>query len=210
MEADFWHERWNSSRIGFHQKDFNPLLAEYFDRLGLETGARVFVPLSGKSNDIGWLLSKGFNVVGVELSEHAITQLFANLGIYPQITKHGELKLYEGANITIFAGDIFHMTREVLGAVDMIYDRAALVALPDDMRTSYASHLVELSHTAPQFIIAFEYDQTKMDGPPFSTPHSEVERLYGQHYTLTQIAKIDVEAGLKGVIPATEHVWWLH
>ena len=209
MDANFWHERWNSNRIGFHQAKPNPLLVAHFQALKLEKGAHIFVPLCGKTNDIGWLLAQGFRVSGAELSELAVRQLFENLGVVPEITLQGTLKQYRASNISIFAGDIFELTRKLVGPIHAIYDRAALVALPPDMRTLYSSHLRHLSASAPQFVICFEYDQNAMTGPPFSIPQAEVERLYADHYTLEQLANVSVEGGMKGVIPATEQVWYL-
>lgn len=56
---------------------------------GLAPDATVFVPLCGKSLDIGYLASLGYRVVGVELSELAVEQLFRSLGITPQVTREG-------------------------------------------------------------------------------------------------------------------------
>ena len=74
MEASYWHERWGENRIAFHEKQANALLVEHFKRLELDAGARVFVPLCGKTLDIGWLLGRDLRVVGVELSELAVQQ----------------------------------------------------------------------------------------------------------------------------------------
>ena len=63
MEHDFWHDRWESNRIGFHESAPNPLLTEHFPALSVPNSGRVFVPLCGKTLDIGWLLSQGQRVV---------------------------------------------------------------------------------------------------------------------------------------------------
>jgi thiopurine S-methyltransferase len=80
MEHSFWHERWESGRIGFHQGKPNKLLLAHFHALGLADRSRVFLPLCGKTRDIAWLLSQGYRVAGAELSELAIRQLFEELG----------------------------------------------------------------------------------------------------------------------------------
>src|SRR3954462_4784994 len=122
MEANFWHERWEKNEIGFHEPKPNPLLVKYWDRLELKKGARVFVPLCGKTLDIGWLLSKGFRVAGAELSQIAIDQLFAQLKLKPTIRKVGASLHYAAPKIDIFVGDIFQLTPQKLGRVDAIYD----------------------------------------------------------------------------------------
>lgn len=209
MDADFWHDRWKNNQLGFHQPAPNPLLVAHFGRLNLPAGAHVFVPLCGKSNDLGWLLQQGFKVTGAELSEIAINDLFTGLGLSPEITQEGPLRRYQAHDLTVYVGDIFDMNAAHLGRVNAIYDRAALVALPPDMRSRYAAHLGDITGNALQFVICFEYDQSEMTGPPFSISEAEVRRLYEGTYALSSVAKIDVEGGMKGMIPAQETVWYL-
>ena len=209
MDAEFWHQRWEDNDIAFHVNEANPLLVGYFDRLSLAEGARVFLPLCGKSLDIAWLLSKGYRVVGVELIESAIAQLFSELGMNPEISDLGRIKHYSTANIDIFVGDIFDLSGEVLGPVDAVYDRAALVALPEDMRRRYTAHLIEITDKAPQLLIAHQYDQNAMDGPPFSISDEEIEAHYREYYDLAKLAGVEVAGGLKGKCAARENVWLL-
>lgn len=209
MEADFWHQRWQNNELGFHEQQANGLLVEHFETLAVEPGNRIFVPLCGKTRDIGWLLGQGYQIAGVELSEKAVTALFDDLGVDPDIEVHGALVHYSAPDLDIFCGDIFELSRDSLGPVDAIYDRAALVALPPDMRKRYAAHLTAITETTPQFLICFEYDQSQMDGPPFSITTQEVERLYGPHYGMTRIVSQTVDGGMKGKCPATETVWRL-
>ena len=75
-------------------------------------------------------------VAGSELSEVAVKQLFSELAIEPKITAIDDIRRHSADNIDIFVGDIFDLSRGVLGRVDAIYDRAALVALPETMRGS--------------------------------------------------------------------------
>lgn len=84
-EHQSWRQRWQQDDIGFHQAEVNISLQRYFSQLNLKPGQRVFVPLCGKSRDIGWLLYQGYAVVGVELSELAIQGLFAQLNKTPEV-----------------------------------------------------------------------------------------------------------------------------
>jgi thiopurine S-methyltransferase len=209
MEAHFWHQKWQRGDIGFHQAQANPLLVRHLDDLRLQPDARVFLPLCGKTLDIAYLLDRGYRVAGAELSELAVQALFDSLNLRPTIQQVGTLKLYRGPSIDIYAGDVFSLDALTLGGIDAIYDRAALVALPADMRKRYAAHLAEISRGAPQLLISYTYDQTLIDGPPFSITTDEVERLYGDNYRPTVLATYEVEGGLKGKVPATETVWLL-
>jgi len=209
MEASFWHNRWQTNQTGWHERAVNPLLVEHFPSLNVPPGGRVFVPLCGKSLDLSWLLSRGYAVAGAELSELAVTQLFAELGIEPSISDIGKLRLFHGEKIDIFVGDIFDLSREILGPVDAVYDRAALVALPETMRPRYTAHLKAITGMAPQLVIGYEYDQTVVAGPPFSVTSDELRRHYSGDYTLKLLARDEVPGGLKGKCPATEHIWRL-
>ena len=209
MDADFWKARWEKGEIAFHEREANPFLVKYFKELSLAKGSRVFVPLCGKTLDIAWLLSHGYRVAGAELSEIAVKGLFAGLGVAPKISEIGCVSRYRAQNIDIFLGDLFDVTREMLGPVDAIYDRAALVALPKEMRDRYTEHLVEISDNAPQLVIAYEYDQSMVNGPPFSVSQDEVRRHYTDSYDLTLLGSAEVPGGLKGKCPAKEHVWLL-
>ncbi|AAZ26601.1 thiopurine S-methyltransferase [Colwellia psychrerythraea] len=209
MDSNFWHQLWESNEIGFHQRAVNPLLAEYINTLSLAEGDRLFLPLCGKTLDIAWLLSKGYRVAGAELNKPAVEQLFSELGVEPRISTLGNLDCYSAENIDIFVGDIFELSSEILGGVDAIYDRAALVALPDQMRKKYRAHLLEITRIAPQLLLTFEYDQTVMEGPPFSISPDDIKQYYSDKYSLSLLKKIDVPGGLKGKCEASETIWLL-
>jgi len=209
MDPEFWHHRWENNQIGFHEGETNALLEAHFGGLGLPGGSRIFLPLCGKTRDIAWLLDQGYRIAGAELSATAIGQLFEELGLTPAVTALGPVQRYSAPGIDIFVGDIFDLTAAALGPVDAVYDRAALVALPDAMRMHYARHLMAITETASQFLICFAYDQGLMEGPPFSVPGGEVRRLYGERYEIINAASKQLPGGLKGQHEATEDVWLL-
>ncbi|WP_299946790.1 thiopurine S-methyltransferase [uncultured Microbulbifer sp.] len=209
MKETFWLDKWEKNDIGFHEQSGNSLLAEFFPELSLSSGNRVFLPLCGKTQDIGWLKSKGLNIVGSELSEVAVKQLFQELGVTSQTERLHRLKRYHGDNTTIFVGDIFDLNAELLGTVDAIYDRAALVALPADMRKAYTGHLMDITGTALQLLISFEYEQSLLSGPPFSVSARKVFDCYDATYHVRMLRRREVPGGLKGRVPAQEVAWLL-
>jgi thiopurine S-methyltransferase len=209
VDASFWHDKWQRNQIGFHEPQANPLLLAHFDSLSLRAGSRIFVPLCGKTLDINWLLARGQRVVGAELSEIAVQQLFAGLGVTPHATTVGKLTRYSAADIDIFHGDIFDLSRGELGEVDAVYDRAALIALPELLRTRYARHLVQITNRAIQLLICVNYEQHLIAGPPFSVDAAEVARLYQGTYDLKLLGSVEVPGGLKGKCAAMEDVWLL-
>ena len=207
MNETFWREKWQRNEIGFHELQPNPLLTRHLPTLGLPDGARIFLPLCGKSLDIHWLLEQGFEVAGIELSELAVRQLFDELGVTPRISEEGPLRRYEADDLCIFVGNIFDLTSDMLGPVDAVYDRAALIALPEDMRAAYAAHVMAITDAAPTLLVCLEYDQSARPGPPFSVSDAEVRQYYNDRFHLTCIEKPTLEGGLKGVCPASEIVW---
>lgn len=197
MDALFWKKRWQERNIGFHSEEANPMLVAHFDALGLQQGQRVFVPLCGKTLDIAWLLAQGMQVVGAELVESAVQELFGELGVQPDITSTSTHKRYGAEGVVVFVGDLFALTADALDTVDAVYDRAAMVALPAEMRGRYAKHLMAITATAPQLLITYEYEQSGMEGPPFSITDAEVQAHYAAHYQIECLADQVVEGRLK-------------
>lgn len=209
MKTEFWQQRWERNEIAFHESAPNSLLVKNFKGLKLTKGSHVFLPLCGKALDISWLLSKGCKISGAELSKLAVEQLFVSLSVEPKITIVGKMSRYSATNIDIHVGDIFDLAGDLLGSVDAVYDRAALVALPEKIRGRYVKHLLEITAAAPQLLITFEYNQNLMDGPPFSISSDEVDQQYGDVYKRSLLESVSVPGGLKGKCDATENIWLL-
>jgi thiopurine S-methyltransferase len=208
MEHDFWHARWEAGQTGFHQREVNGALQRHGAAAGIVPGARVFLPLCGKTRDIGWLLAQGAKVAGAELSPIAVRDLFADLGVAAEVTALGAVERWAGPGVEVFVGDIMAVTAEMLGPVDAVFDRAALVALPGEMRGDYAAQVTTIAGGVPQLLITFDYDQSLIAGPPFSVGEEEVRRLYGGSYAVTCLERGDLFGGVRGV-PAADVAWLL-
>lgn len=182
MEPDFWHQRWQQNQIGFHQGEVNPYLRQYWPALGVPAPARVLVPLCGKSLDLLWLQQQGYQVEGVELSELAVRAFFEEQGIAASQRQIGDWQVWESDALRIWCGDFFKLSADQLGPIDAVYDRAALIALPAEMRRRYVKHLETLVGDVPHLLVTLEYPQEQMDGPPFSVEQVEVETLFSARY----------------------------
>jgi thiopurine S-methyltransferase len=209
MEADFWHRRWEKKEIGFHEEHGNHLLKRYIKSFDIASNDVIFVPLCGKTKDIAWLLSHGFKIVAVELNEDAVQQLFAELGSFPQIEKIGLFKRYYIRDLSVFVGDFFALSQEMLGNVALIYDRAALVALPADMRERYSHHLAKITSHAQQLLICYQYDQNLFKGPPFSVEYEYVKAYYHEIYLIESLYRGYVKDGFRGHSEVFEAVYKL-
>jgi len=201
MDPEFWHQRWRENRIGFHQDAPTPLLLEHWPSLQLAPGSRVFVPLAGKSNDLAWLASQGHRVLGVELSQLAIDQFFAEHGLAPQVHESAHGRHHVAGDIELIRGDAFLLDAGILADCAAVYDRAALIALPPDLRRRYVQQLqARLPAGCRGLLITLEYPQDQKQGPPFAVPEAEVRGLYGRDWTVTTLERRDILAQQPGFV----------
>ncbi len=215
MQAEFWLERWQQNQIGFHEEDINAHLQKFWGNFNIPAGSTIFVPLCGKSSDMLWLLSLGYQVIGVELSPLAVKGFFADNNLSAEVTEQGAFQRWKIDGLTILQGDFFDLSNADLAGCYAVYDRAALIALPAEMRQQYVAHLRQiapaLSHT---LLVTLEYNQAEMAGPPFSVSNDEVKVLFGADYAIECLFKDDAlkqneyfkERGLSQLV---ESAYWL-
>jgi thiopurine S-methyltransferase len=196
MEPEFWRERWQKQDIGFHQRDYHDLLLKYWPRLELAKGAKVFVPLCGKSLDMVWLADQGHPVIGAELSEVAVDAFFAERGLVPATRREGHFVVKSAGAYELWCGDIFELPREAVAGVAGVYDRAALVALTADLKRRYAGKLADvLPPAAPILLVSLDYDQSEINGPPFATSAKQVIELFAASYVVDELERRQVIEG---------------
>ena len=190
MESEFWHRKWHENQIGFHQEKVNSRLIKHWSSLDLGNKGKVLVPLCGRSEDMLWLADQGHEVLGVELSALACEDFFRLHAVTPEVSAVDGFTVYHHDNIALWAGDFFSLTIEHVQDVVAVYDRAALIALPAEMRSQYAEHLASiLPANTETLLITMKYDQQKMKGPPFSVSQEEVKQLYSDGFVIDQLAE---------------------
>jgi thiopurine S-methyltransferase len=154
--------------------------------------------LCGKSADLEWLVVHGHDVVGIELSELAAQAFFEERGFTPERKELGSFVEYRYGGVAILVGDFFAATPELLGYFDSAYDRAAMIALPEDLRARYVAHLLTLlAPKARLLLVTLHYDA--QGGPPFDVPPAEVERSYAQG-RVTLLESVDARAETPGPV----------
>lgn len=196
MDPNYWLERWEKDRIGFHRLDANPRLVEHHKVL--DGVIRVLVPLCGKSVDLEWLVVQGFEVVGVELSELAAQAFFSERGFVPERRERGGFVELSHGNVSILVGDFFAARGDELGYFDGVYDRAAMIALPEDLRSRYAAHLQTLlTPKAKLLLLTLHFDAP--EGPPFTVTPEEVAAAYASA-KVTLLASVDARADAPGPV----------
>lgn len=193
MDEEFWKRRWARNEIGFHLSEVNPYLRRYWPGLQLAEGARVLVPLCGKSLDMAWLSEQGFAVLGIELSERAVEDFFAEQHLAAEVSTQGEFKVYRAGALEIRCGDFFALSHRDVADCQGLYDRAALIALPPDMRQRYVEHLTDiLAPSCQGLLITLDYEQEQMSGPPFSVSDAEVRQSLGARWNLELLERANV------------------
>lgn len=141
-DNELWQQCWRDSETeDFHQHAVNANLIKFWPGLGLSASDRVFVPLCGKSLDLLWLASQGHPVVGVELSPIAVGAFFAESRLAVTSTRDGKFTRWQSGRIDILCGDFFDLTAADLGDITVVFDRASLTALPEELRHAYLAHL---------------------------------------------------------------------
>jgi thiopurine S-methyltransferase len=223
MEIDFWLERWNNNETGFHQDQVNPYLSYFYGEKGpapeQRKALRVFVPLCGKSKDMLWLSQNGYKVFGVECSERAVRDFFEENALNYKHAKKDQHALYMSTGhaslVEIFQGDFFALQGEDLADVTDIFDRAAFVALPAEMRKQYAEKMADILRPGVRtLLVTLTYDQSEMNGPPFSVSEENVKELFSQNFSIEKLCYkniIDDEPRMKnrGLTSLVETVYKL-
>lgn len=207
MHPDFWHQRWQQNQIGFHQSTPTPLLQKHWPALGVAAGARVFVPLCGKSLDLAWLAAQGHPVLGVELSRLAVEQFFAEHGQQPAVEDSRYGTHFRAGDIEIICGDAFGLDAALLANCAAVFDRAALIALPPTLRQRYVGELqARLPTGCRGLLITLEYPQDERDGPPFPVPEQEVQGLYGGNWSIELLERRAIPPDHPGFVGGVSRV----
>ena len=193
MDTDFWLQRWEEGRTGFHQSRVMPLLQKHWAGLRVPSDGRVLVPLAGKSLDVAWLAEQGHEVLAVEISPLAIEQFFQEHQLHPSVETTPEGTLYRAGNLHYLCADVFKLTAGTLASIQGCYDRAALIALPPELRTRYVERVY---HRLPEgcrtLLLTLDYPQEEMQGPPFSVPDQEVIERFGGRWQVECLESRDI------------------
>ncbi len=203
MEATYWQGRWARGETGWHKTDVNHYLAQYWPSARVAEGGRVLVPLCGKSLDLGYLASLGHPVLGIEVSPLGPEAFFREAGLTPEVRTVGPYTISSAGGVSIACGDIFDLPALDLSDVVGLYDRASLIALPEELRARYADVLNRcLPQNAHGLTVTIAFDQHRKPGPPFSVTPAEVQRLFGARFRVETLCDDDVLPENPGFIAA--------
>ncbi|UJF22729.1 thiopurine S-methyltransferase [Shewanella sp. OMA3-2] len=195
MDPQFWHEKWQMQQIGFHQPQVNSLLIRFWSELKLVPKSKIFVPLCGKSLDMCYLAEFGHQVLGCELSQTAIEQFFNDNQLPFQVAQHAQHQFYAADQVELIQGDIFALAPSATADIGGFYDRAALIAWPEEMRQQYVQTLAKLIPAdISGLLITLDYPQDTLKGPPFAVSPDWIEQYLSPYFEVTLLTCDDVLA----------------
>lgn len=184
-DNELWQDAWRRRDIDFHQAAVNPLLLKFWPNFRFTVGSTVFVPLCGKSLDLAWLAGQGHRVIGVELSPLAVRAFFRENRLQPSKRKVGKFTLWEHGRISILCGDFFDLSAADLGEISVVFDRASLTALPDDIRGAYIAQLRRIVPATCRMMLLTteEPEEGETQGQPYAVA-DEVASLYASAFDI--------------------------
>lgn len=210
LSNEAWVERWQTGQTGWHEQDGNDLLHRFWP--DQRSAGSVLVPLCGGSEDLVWLARRGWRVTGVELSTLAIEKLLRSHGLAYEVEALDQGLRYRVSSLplTIHAGDYFEFSAAP-ASFDALFDRGCLVALDERTRPIYVERTKALlKDNAYRMIIALEYDQAQVEGPPFSVMAEEVKGYWPdlqQRHVRNDLIDLPDKFQEAGVTDLREVVW---
>lgn len=203
MQPEYWHDRWQRGDTGWHRDAVMPLLQKHWPVLRQQPDEQVLVPLCGKTLDMPWLAAQGQRVLGIEVNARGIAEFFAGQGVQPDVvaTPHG--RLHRAGDIAILQADALTLNADALSGCRLVYDRAALIALPPDLRRRYVDALyAALPSGSRGLLITLDYPQQQKAGPPFSVDAVEVHALFDSCWTVALLERREILAQQPGFVAA--------
>lgn len=190
MELSYWLSRWNKGNTGFHMEKGYPGLSAYWASLPISPNPVVLIPLAGKSTDIKWIADRAQKVICSEISSIAIEQFFENHEMEFTKTHFASFEIYQSYNIEFWCGDFMKLPQDKTGEIDLIFDKASIVALPEKMRITYSNKISSLSTGNTKILMhLLSYKQSEMTGPPFSVDPDEIKRLFSEKFEILLLQK---------------------
>lgn len=140
---------------------------------------RALVPLCGDSPAVRFLYDAGFAVTGVEFIDEALRALVSSA--FPELMSTADTAPISLPIMTerleLLNRDIFSLP--AVPSFDLVYDRAALIALPREVRAPYAALISTIINPGGHLLLeATTMTGRGEKGPPFSVTRDEVATLY--------------------------------
>jgi thiopurine S-methyltransferase len=131
----------------------------------------------------------------VELVPQAVKAFFEENQITPTHSLRNPFATYQHSNLTLLQGDIFQISSEHLEdqPIRAVFDRASLIALPNELRKNYVALLRSLvSPNTKLLLVTLAYEDGVISGPPHSVPENEIFDLFAFAINIELLEKQDI------------------
>ncbi|GAX25436.1 thiopurine S-methyltransferase [Fistulifera solaris] len=178
---DSWKKRWDTGMTRWHQPDVYWALEKYGDDF-IHKESRVLVPLCGKTVDLAYLTTKAKEVIGVEGVLQGVQEFMQenpNLQMEAVESKNG-FDCFRGEKIWLLCGNFFHFGPVVAGKFDVVWDRAAMVAIKPSDREEYVQVLGSVLKPGGVLLLSgyIRPNSETTLGPPFTLNRDQVLHLF--------------------------------
>lgn len=192
-----WKKRWEQQETpGWQRSQVDVHLQEHVKELTQgEPNASILVTWCGKSLDVPWLCSQGYNVVGVELSEIAVRKMFEENSIPHSVAKEGGLTSYQAKDrkLKVFSGDYYKLTPGVAGMFEAVWDNNAFGAAEIADRQKYIAILLSMLKPNGRILLgSWEYGAVVRNSAPFSLSRELVKELFQDKLIVQFLGKCEL------------------
>ena len=139
-------------------------LQKYLPKLiGEQPSASILVSLCGNTPDLVWLCEQGQAVVGIDVSETAVKEVFesAKDGAIPySVVTEGDFKIYtatDGKNLKVYVGDFLAATPHKVGTFDVIWDSHGIISVPVVQHPAFAEVFCKLLKPGGKILLSTAY-----------------------------------------------------
>jgi len=197
--VQYWQARWATGQSQWHHDEPQKFLVKYMDELkNGQDKIRIFLPMCGKAGDLMWLYNQGHTVIGVEGVPFVVEQFFRENKLDHEKTSmegvNGWKFKSKDGRMTIFACDFFHLSANLVGPLDAVYDSGALGAININDRINYVQLMKCMLGSEFRYILnAYEYDDTMFQGPPRHLPRDQVFNLFKEFCDVDILEEVDAD-----------------
>jgi SAM-dependent methyltransferase len=170
LDASMWDDRWKRADTPWDMGAPAPPLVAALDRGDAASPARVLVPGCGAGHDARFLASRGFDVVGIDVSPAAVERARA-LAVAE-----------EDLRATFLVADLFAPPAS-LGRFDVVWEHTCFCAIDPAMRDAYVDAVAELLRPGGRLFGLF-FAIRPETGPPFGATPEEIRHRFERRFVV--------------------------
>lgn len=176
LSAEFWSDRYASSRTGWDLGEVSPPIKSYIDQL-TNKELKILIPGCGNGYEAEYLWNQGFkNVHVVDLAAAPLENLNERCPELPKSQLH--------------QGDFFKHE----GQYDLIFEQTMFCAIDPSLRQDYATKVLELLKSGGK-LVGVLFNRDFDGGPPYGGNKAEYQTYF------KAFSKIEMEECYNSIEP---------